>query len=74
MLCVVLNLLLIALPTVWMRINPGNYAEWIAAAFLVGLYAVFVVTGTTLIFERHVFYELVNRLIGINSNRRKVSV
>lgn len=62
MLRVGLNILLIVLPAAFIDIQPSGYFAWLLYAVGFGLYALFVVTLTSWIFDKGDFMELAHRL------------
>ena len=59
---VLLNIAVICIPSFFIKINVSGYAEWICYALAYAVYALIVVTVTTVIFDKKEFLSLVKRL------------
>lgn len=58
---VLLNIVIICIPSFIIKINVAGYIEWIGYALAYSVYAVLVVTATTVLFDKKEFLSLVRR-------------
>ena len=61
MIRVLLNLIIICIPSFIIKINVSGYIEWVGYAIVYSVYSVLVVTVTTVLFDRKEFFSLVRR-------------
>ena len=65
MLRVIINILLICIPSLIFPINADNYFQWIVYACAYTVYATLVTTITTVIFDKKAFLSLIRRFKGM---------
>lgn len=70
MLKVVANIVLIYMPTYFMKFGITSFIEWVMLAVVWAVYALVVVTATSLIFEREYLGAVLKRVMGMLKLRR----
>lgn len=61
MLRVLLNIAIICIPSFIIKIDVSGYFDWVCYAVVYVIYAVFIVTATTVLFDKKEFLSLVKR-------------
>jgi len=57
------NIVLICIPFFFIQLNPTSYISWIIDSIVVGIYAVFVILISGILFERIVMLDTIKRVL-----------
>lgn len=60
---VFVNIVLICIPFFFIQLNPTSYISWIIDSIVVGIYAVFVILISGILFERIVMLDTIKRVL-----------